>query len=160
MNPSESFGILRKPSLSSRDALDSSIPCPRDIIIPKSSMYSAVVPHTSFVALFTLLIASTSATCYYPNGTDVTTSGIAFTSYAPCNASAEASMCCRINVTAGDHCRSDGLCDSPDYRYLWRESCTDPTWKSPHCQKLCLNYDGKSSLIVRRREEKSACRMA
>ncbi|KAG6986709.1 hypothetical protein G7Y79_00073g098080 [Physcia stellaris] len=94
---------------------------------------------------FYLLVSIASAACYYPNGTDVA----AFTSqneaYQPCNVTAQASMCCRINIadeSGRDHCRSDGLCASPKRQYLWRESCSDPTWKSPHCQKLCLDYDG------------------
>ncbi|KAL8784137.1 MAG: hypothetical protein Q9195_009161 [Heterodermia aff. obscurata] len=93
------------------------------------------------------LFSTATAACYYQNGTDVTKFNPANKSYQPCNVTAQASMCCRINLDAGspkDHCRPDGLCDSPNHEFLWRESCSDPTWKSPHCQKLCLNYDGPS----------------
>lgn len=53
-------------------------------------------------------------------------------------ASQEVSMCCRSIVVAGDPpdaCLPNGLCvntagTAPTY---WRESCTDPTWKSPIC---------------------------
>ena len=95
-----------------------------------------------------LHLSTAAAACYYSNGTDVTKFNPANKSYQPCNVTAPASMCCRINLDPGtpqDHCRPDGLCDSPDNEYLWRESCSDPTWKSPHCQKLCLDYDGRSS---------------
>ena len=95
--------------------------------------------------LLPYLTTLASAACYYQNGTDVTAYNPGNIAYAACNASAEASMCCRINIAdkpARDHCRADGFCDSPKYVYLWRESCTDPTWRSPHCQKLCLDYSG------------------
>ncbi|CAI4213252.1 unnamed protein product [Parascedosporium putredinis] len=55
-----------------------------------------------------------------------------------------ASMCC--NVGTGDVCRDNGLCFNPSVEHLWRESCTDPTWKDPACVKLChrdiLNAQG------------------
>lgn len=112
---------------------------------------SANMPPTPVLLfLLTALIRSSSAACYYPNGTDVTTYRSENNAYAPCNASAQESMCCRINLSpdsSKDHCRSDGLCDSPNHVYLWRESCTDPTWKSPHCQRLCLDYAGKQQTL-------------
>ena len=57
-------------------------------------------------------------------------------------------MCC---VTSGrsapDHpdiCQANGLCQGFAYdgtklvvSGLWREACTDPTWRSPACLRLC-----------------------
>lgn len=45
-------------------------------------------------------------------------------------------MCCR----SGDKCRRDGLCgDSPHDGLPWRGMCTDQTWNSSKCLKLCIN---------------------
>src|SRR5580700_3435287 len=44
----------------------------------------------------------------------------------------------------GDACGSGssyGLCGVTGTQ-LWRESCTDPTWKSASCLKLCINGTG------------------
>ncbi|KAI0013098.1 hypothetical protein F4779DRAFT_476638 [Xylariaceae sp. FL0662B] len=95
--------------------------------------------------LITLSVASLVAatTCYRPDGsaTDDT--------YRPCNGTAEFSMCCHTGVVlangepynGGDACGSGasyGLCGVTGTQ-LWRESCTDPTWKSPACLKLCVD---------------------
>lgn len=97
------------------------------------------------ICIFSLLLSTAIAACYYPNGTDVAAFIPQNEAFQPCNVTTQASMCCRINIadeSGRDHCRSDGLCASPRRQFLWRESCSDPTWKSPQCQKLCLNYDG------------------
>ena len=73
-------------------------------------------------------------------------------------------MCCRIadaRENAPDICmfcfanrrgyladrligRPDGLCQSTSNTdYIWRESCTDASWKSSQCLQLCV---GKSNL--------------
>ncbi|KAL8861908.1 MAG: hypothetical protein Q9178_001777 [Gyalolechia marmorata] len=47
-------------------------------------------------------------------------------------------MCCGTNNRAvPDTPRKDGLCQNGVT--IWRESCTDPTWKSPSCVKLCID---------------------
>ena len=55
-------------------------------------------------------------------------------------------MCCAqdlsspyLNIESGINCRSDGLCADAGNDALWRTACTDPTWKSPECIKLCVN---------------------
>ncbi|ATZ50738.1 hypothetical protein BCIN_06g02260 [Botrytis cinerea B05.10] len=62
--------------------------------------------------------------------------------YKPCNGSAPVSMCCHLGVinNGGDECGSGstyGLCGISGTQ-LWRESCTDKTWQSPLCLKLCV----------------------
>ncbi|KAL8781663.1 MAG: hypothetical protein Q9213_005905 [Squamulea squamosa] len=46
-------------------------------------------------------------------------------------------MCCATkNREIPDTPRKDGLCQNGNV--TWRESCTDPTWTSPSCVKLCI----------------------
>lgn len=116
----------------------------RPAVLP-ATMSPPAIPLLRISILLASLALGAWSACYFPNGTDVTEYRSQNEAYAPCQKSAEASMCCRINVDKGDHCRSDGLCDSPDHELIWRESCSDPTWASPHCQKLCLNYTGKDT---------------
>lgn len=48
-----------------------------------------------------------------------------------------------LNSHIYDECRSDGLCLSTWYdNNVWRDFCTDSTWESPSCQKLCVNGTG------------------
>lgn len=85
----------------------------------------------------------TSASCYYPNGSDTNL----FRStdvYVPCNAGDDVSMCCALNRNLPDKCRSDGLCLSTWDTNIWRDSCTDRTWNSPKCIKLCTQGTGPS----------------
>ena len=92
-----------------------------------------------------LLVTSTApwvviAECYLPNGVDRNeTKNNPNHDYQPCNtnSTAEVSMCCNVGV--GDVCREDGLCYNPTAKLVWRESCTDPTWGSPNCLKLCAD---------------------
>ncbi|KAI4276563.1 MAG: hypothetical protein LQ337_002393 [Flavoplaca oasis] len=85
-----------------------------------------------FIAL--LFTADTvTAACYYPNGTD-RNAGFSSDIYYPINPGDDASMCCSQN---GDQPRTDGLCTNSLGTIVWRESCTDKTWASPKCIKLC-----------------------
>lgn len=87
-----------------------------------------------------------SATCYTPSGQD---RNLLYSEgsnvYLPCNKGDEFSMCCALNrpshARPPDGCRRDGLCLSPDMKNptLWRESCTDPSWRSPSCTRICLD---------------------
>ncbi|KAL6722219.1 hypothetical protein ACLMJK_001326 [Lecanora helva] len=75
-----------------------------------------------------------SATCFWPNGS------AAGNYQQPCNPSGH-SMCCLLNPESGsanaDVCTADGLC-IPSYNgYLFRDTCTDSTWKDPACLNLC-----------------------
>ena len=81
-----------------------------------------------------LFVADTvTAACYYPNGTD-RNAGITSDTYSPINPEDDVSMCCSNN---GDQPRPDGLCMNLLGTIIWRESCTDKTWTSPKCIKLC-----------------------
>ena len=80
-------------------------------------------------------LADASAQCFFPNGT------AALDWFQPCNVVAgDESMCCRINETPRSKCLSNGLCLGSDQITIFRESCTDPFWRSPLCLRgLC--YD-------------------
>ena len=87
---------------------------------------------------FAIHSLSTHAACFFPNGLD-RNSQFGSEVYQPCDRSAEHSMCCR----AQNHtCRSDGLCFSLLTSLVWRESCTDSTWNSSACVKLCTSETG------------------
>ncbi|KAI4284400.1 MAG: hypothetical protein L6R38_001453 [Xanthoria sp. 2 TBL-2021] len=79
------------------------------------------------------LIDTVIANCYYPNGTD-RNEGFPNDTYFPVNPGDDFSMCCSH---FGDQPRGDGLCANFDGSVIWRESCTDRTWQSPKCIKLC-----------------------
>ena len=78
-------------------------------------------------------------------GTD-RNAGLPANLYTPCNPNASASMCCSqdrsspyLNGKSGVDCRSDGLCADAGNDAIYRIACTDPTWQSPECIKLCVN---------------------
>ena len=88
-------------------------------------------------------VSSAWATCYHPDGTS------ADVAYQPCNTTGEFSMCCHLGVSNnnGDACGAGptyGLCGVTGPQ-LWRESCTDPTWKDPACLKFCLDDVGEEA---------------
>ena len=87
--------------------------------------------------LFSSSIVSTE--CFLPNGTQRLGQNGDANYYKPCLSTTEYSMCCSVY----DHCRPDGLCTSGDGGLLWRESCTDRTWKSPSCASLCVSGIGE-----------------
>ncbi|KAL8916486.1 MAG: hypothetical protein Q9208_008489 [Pyrenodesmia sp. 3 TL-2023] len=101
---------------------------------------------TQLVATTTILshiVALASADCFLPNSTD--RNSILWDShgsdYQPSGFGSsidEFQMCCATNGRAvPDTPRKDGLCQNG--ATIWRESCTDPTWKSPSCVKLCID---------------------
>ncbi|KAF2713064.1 hypothetical protein K504DRAFT_449824 [Pleomassaria siparia CBS 279.74] len=81
------------------------------------------------------------ADCFRPNGT-TRNSLPGPPEYVPCSTSAT-SMCCRNGIDANgvplgeNTCRDDGLCQ--DGTKIWRESCSDKSWKSDACIKLCVS---------------------
>jgi hypothetical protein len=101
-------------------------------------------PHAIFAALLFLygLITPSEAVCYHPNGES------AGSQYQPCPSKGGNSMCCALGHTGNtaNYCRNDGLCDSPGTKELWRESCTDPTWKDPVCLNICLSSNDPNLL--------------
>lgn len=55
-------------------------------------------------------------------------------------------MCCALDATSvflnddsGTICRNNGLCISTNGLKISRTACTDQTWQSPECIKLCFN---------------------
>jgi hypothetical protein len=99
----------------------------------------------SFIVLHSLLSSSlASPKCYNYDGTQSTN---AFTA---CNDAGD-SMCCLLGESdhTGDVCGSGtmyGLCGINGTQ-LSRESCTDPTWKSPACLKLCVDGNGRDAFV-------------
>lgn len=65
--------------------------------------------------------------CYYPNG------ALANTDDHPCSTDGH-STCCPLNW----QCLSNGLCFLPSEGYLGRYTCTDSSWQSDKCPKICL----------------------
>ncbi|KAL8691877.1 MAG: hypothetical protein Q9224_004078 [Gallowayella concinna] len=101
------------------------------------------------VGLPIVLLSRTVYTkCYLPNGIERWKTDRADV-YRPSGVGSSVDdyqMCC---ATVGDGDidvpRKDGLCYNPRYGgELWRESCTDPTWESPSCIKLCVNGTDES----------------
>ena len=107
---------------------------------------SLTVARTSFgkmkpcgpLILFCLISPKAYSTCYFPNGTDANKS-LPSPVFQPCDSGGGDSMCCALNRSPPDKCRSDGLCESQLDLNIWRESCTDRSWKSPKCIQLCIN---------------------
>ena len=85
-----------------------------------------------FGLIFSVLTCPLLATnCYNPVG-----QLMADPSYEPCNPGGGVSMCCAMNRSkTPDQCLPNGLCTGGGN--LYRDSCTDPTWKSPSCLQLC-----------------------
>ncbi|KAH6664824.1 hypothetical protein B0J14DRAFT_237526 [Halenospora varia] len=79
-----------------------------------------------------LLASSTSAylQCFYPDGSEASDS-----IYVPCTAETYSSCCI---PSEGDVCQPSGLCYWPSGSYLFRGACTDQTWTSSNCPKVCM----------------------
>ena len=84
-----------------------------------------------FGTTWVLIAASNSGICYDID--EVQTSNLA------CDPEAEASVCCGIGFT----CLSNGLCETYDQKDnwtgFWTGGCTDVTWNSSACPKICNN---------------------
>ncbi|CAI7664602.1 unnamed protein product [Penicillium manginii] len=97
---------------------------------------------SAWIFILCLKTAIAKATCYSPDGNEVTEE-----SYVPCIAiDGVHSMCCKMNHTNPDTCDPNGLCFSTK-GYYWREFCTDPTWESPNClpKTVCSDNTGGQS---------------
>lgn len=101
--------------------------------------YSRLLP--LLISVFNIFYSSSRAACYYPNGSDEN-ARLSVEVYQPCDSGDEHSMCCALNRTIADKCRKDGLCVSTWDSNIWRDGCTDPTWKSSSCIKLCASGEG------------------
>lgn len=93
-----------------------------------------------FLVIACILCRVSGQKCYFPNGTAARTG-----SQTPCNKTTGAeSMCCHSeNIDLPDRCRADGLCIPSDNEFLWRNGCTDPTWKDPACLNICVDGLGE-----------------
>lgn len=73
--------------------------------------------------------------------------------YQPCGngiSSDNFNMCCAIQGRSSnghDICEKNGLCGNAAIgnTSFWRESCTDRTWQSESCLKLCITGSAESS---------------
>lgn len=83
--------------------------------------------------LIILLTAASYATarCYFPDGTLDTKSFVCNTTAVDSGGS---SACC----SAGDDCYDSGTCYQGWSGIAYRNTCTDPTWKSAACPQFCL----------------------
>jgi hypothetical protein len=117
-------------------------PAVRSFIDATLNYYSEVLIKMralSLIALITLVQTVTaSVTCYGPNGT-ANIEDCCGGAYSPCNGIS--GMCCALGRTINNinECLGNGLCYQENNGELWRESCTDPTWRDPSCLKLCLD---------------------
>lgn len=76
-----------------------------------------------------LLLPTSYATCYFPNGkTD--------SNYRQCPGSLS---CC----AAGEACLSNGYCFTANFGILYRGLCADKTWPLSDCPRAC--YEGSNS---------------
>ncbi|ORX96296.1 hypothetical protein BCR34DRAFT_184513 [Clohesyomyces aquaticus] len=78
-------------------------------------------------------------TCYFPDGSPVP----AGSDLVPCKPYDEGeSTCCSVEQT----CLSNGLCVSDhQYNWVWRNGCTDRTYKDVSCPNYCQLYPGQGS---------------
>lgn len=85
------------------------------------------------------LPSALAATCYNPPTVAGQNGTVQSSQYTTCNVNQEVSMCCRqtqSGIYTADSCLPNGLCvneSADNVTTYWRESCTDPTWKSPYC---------------------------
>ncbi|OQO11005.1 hypothetical protein B0A48_05260 [Cryoendolithus antarcticus] len=74
----------------------------------------------------------------------------------PCNSDADVSVCCNVE----DECTSNGLCKyrgDSNNNWLWRGTCTDPTWESDTCPHYCLNITQANAIITACSEDTYCC---
>lgn len=113
------------------------------------------------VAAILLLITFARGSCFLPNGTDrnsLYNTSDGSDAYLRCKTTpdGEASMCCRLGNERPDTCRPDGLCQNGNL--LWRESCTDSTWKQKGCIKLCIDGSmGNDDIRLKQCDDQSIC---
>lgn len=102
--------------------------------------YFPLVLWNSMLALLTLGLTTSlllrpliAVQCYHPDGAPITDPD-----YIPCkpeNAAIGSSCCALKRISYPDRCLPTGLCGNGDD--VFRDSCTDKTWKSPLCPQLC-----------------------
>jgi hypothetical protein len=73
-------------------------------------------------------LAAMETTCYLPDGSVVDGD-------APCLNNTLPSVCCG----QGSTCLASGLCFDPNDEVFYRSSCTDQTWTSAACTRICAS---------------------
>lgn len=100
---------------------------------------------SSLIILSHLVVTSKQWTCFAPNGDSISNE-----IYQPCiRIDGVHSMCCRLNDVEPDTCLPSGLCRSKkdkEHRGVWRDFCTDSSWKSPNCLSRTICTDEVSNL--------------
>lgn len=83
------------------------------------------LPHIIVLSSF---LSYTTATCWFPDGKTIADT------YITCNTTKNEaqSACC----DAGDPCSTNGFCMG-NAGFAYRGGCTDSTWESPSCAKVC-----------------------
>lgn len=120
-------------------AKNPSLPC----YIPESMLcFLQLTTAMSCPWLVLLLFARSTlaVSCYHPDG-----QAVAFAGYAPCQPllPGGASMCCATRrADFPDECSPDGLCRNGGD--IYRDDCTDSTWKSTGCVHLCTTGFGET----------------
>ncbi|KAL8921386.1 MAG: hypothetical protein Q9172_004038 [Xanthocarpia lactea] len=122
--------------------------------MPKRQLTTAYMSFSWSIGLLALIsLRLVSAACFLPNSTNRNTPEK--DRYRPSGAGSlvdDFQMCCRlVGVDSPDVPRKDGLCTSGSN--VWRESCTDPTWASPSCVKLCVNGTDANGLQMKDNDE-------
>ncbi|KAF1993973.1 hypothetical protein P154DRAFT_625045 [Amniculicola lignicola CBS 123094] len=97
-----------------------------------------------FYLLLSLAVGHVQANCYDPSGADANAWRAQWV-YQPCWGGRVA-MCCRQTDINPDDCRDDGLCYQPTTGKIWRIACTDQSWQSEHCLKLCTLKYGNNGI--------------
>ena len=121
-----------------------------DIFALRSALKNPVLLITMAVSYVLLLLSALftrsliASICYLPDGQPVDDPSV-----QPCNQAGgpTVSMCCSLNRTIHpDQCLENGLCTGGGN--VFRDSCTDNTWKSPLCLNLCTTGGGLSGTVV------------
>ncbi|KAL8648639.1 MAG: hypothetical protein Q9226_005907 [Calogaya cf. arnoldii] len=101
----------------------------------------------SVLVIYSLLFAYASSTCYHDSGTIAE-------DYIPCNASAIGTTHCCAN---GHTCLSTGLCLVSWDTSVNTGSCTDRSWDSEACFRMCPGALGALNTLYRCDENQWCC---
>ena len=119
--------------------------------------------HSSHASKYLLLFLLRSAfvradqnvTCYFPDGDQIHDPADYYTA-CPTSANNDGyHMCCKTDANFDDVCNPNGLCSRPhnpglgEEQGLLRSTCTDPSWTSDSCLKLCITGIGKYMTLHR-----------
>jgi hypothetical protein len=97
-----------------------------------SSIMSKFLIVLIFSLFTTLVVAQAPRSCYWPDGTTLTTANDAY-EFTACF-SGDSQCCAKEEV-----CLSKGLCFSRPEGKFHRGACTDKTWSTSPCPQYCKN---------------------